>query len=937
MVAGRLSLYFNMRSDKGSILTAEEYITYSATYGPTFADVLKKAKSLATLSTLSKIRFIDLEEKIDEFNEEWGKLIHIDKERKYSYDDFLNEDNLFFFNDETVDDLQWAYEPLEIDENALEEFRGVLREVLTTWKVADLQQPSRHSTSSWTSDSTCFDENPKDRTIHRNIVRDRLRAGSSHPFGRLTDEFRFRRSIIPVAPGNFRDSWEPNFDTLFTIRSISHVMRQVVQPIPYSTMYDSTIAYRRKKKILEKEDSLYLMLDYKKSAITIPRRILTVMGEELYRVYPIKEMEAILSYENLQLYDKKWTVPLRGVGLGNMNELYTLMQCVFGHLSKKAYGTGSVFFNDDAVYELTPVSYRRQTVGIMSFIRRLGLILNLSKSLISESNIFCEEYRTLHGVDYRKIQLLVVPMIGAMFCPTTATAKRHIYSIERGLVGTGLRYLALEFVNLLTQIYKNEFGKMDQYLPYHLGGWIDFSDTNFSCIAEYCLDPWCYLTTPKELGQIPEIRRWIAYNLDPLNNKESILSSKARIAYRGQSLINSEKGHEIYRYDNPLSEYIYRYLGLQTPSETEASLDDVVNYRGLHNAKPRIKSGLAYKNESTRSRFFIQYKRFGQDRLNLITRDGPGLRRVIENIKSMEDSPSYLCFPRIFLKESQAVENGYKNKIIVYKKAEGTSKSLQDMKGSIASTIESILTRRWIYRADPFIFHDFWRRKKSGYLLSERGIPNIIAKNFNLPIDFRAFCPNASLFVREFAVRTNRLPISWKPSTDLSMKYQMYMFKDAFELILPTDLIGRWRDIKDLYKKDFYILRNILSNMNLCSRKEFKAFLDSAEELFYSDLSEFYTQPDTVDEDILELLERFEEDNLYTHIISEVYTVEDLLDDEDIFNLSLDDEDQEENFELEDFETYSDSDSEYGDSNPGFNEIRRLARESQHSALGDQM
>jgi hypothetical protein len=172
--------------------------------------------------------------------------------------------------DETVDDLKWAYEPLEIDEGALVEFRGILREVLTKWKVSDLQRPAQHSTASWTSDSTCFDEDPTERTIHRNIVRDKLKSGSKHPFGRITDKFRFRRSIIPVAPGNFRDSWEPNFDTLFSIRSISHVMRQIVQPIPYSTMYDSTIAYRRKKKILEKEDSLYLMLDYKSLPLLYP-------------------------------------------------------------------------------------------------------------------------------------------------------------------------------------------------------------------------------------------------------------------------------------------------------------------------------------------------------------------------------------------------------------------------------------------------------------------------------------------------------------------------------------------------------------------------------------------------------------------------------------------------------------------------------------------
>jgi len=938
MLAGKLSLYGNLiyhRLDAG-VMSLKEYAENSARYGSSFTNALKKAKGLATLSTLSKMKFLDLTEKINDFNSEWGKILTIDINRNYSYDDFLNEDNLLFFNDEDVDDLKWSQEPLEINEGALDHFRDILREILEKYKTPDLQSPSKSETAVWTSDSTSWECHPENRTVHRNIVRKRLYEGSQKPFGELTNKFLMRRSIVPVAPGNFRDSWEPDFDTLFTIKSISYVMRQVVQPIPYSAMYDANIAYRRKKKLLEKE-SLFLMLDYKKSAITIPREILTIMGEELSSVYDNIEFKYIQYYKDLTLYvDNKIYPTVRGVGLGNMNELYTLMQCVFGHFSKKAFDTGSIFFNDDAAYQLHASAYRRQAVLIMSFIRATGCILNLSKCLISESTIFCEEYRVRTGFDYRKIQLLVLPMLNALYCPNTAIAKRYMYSIDRGLVGTGMKYLSYRMLNLLTQVYSHEFGKMDQLLPYQLGGWIDFSETNFSCLVEYCIDPWQYLTTPNELGSIPEIRRWIAYNLSEFSS-ESILSSKARIAYRGNHIINSQKDLEIFKYKDSLSDYLYGYCGLQSVEDYENSIDSVVNNRGLHNAKPKIKFGLAQKYMINRKRIYRDYKRFSKEKLILYSKDAIGLNRILRYIKSMDDSPSLLSFPRCFLKESYAVSKGKNNhKIVVYKTSEErTGKTLPDSRKSIAATIDSIRDKRWYYRSDPFIFHDFWRRKKSGYLISEKSIPNILRSNYTLPVDFRVFCPNATLFIREFAVRTGRLPLSWSENSNLISEFKMYLFKDTFEIILPPDLIGEWREVKNLFKKDLYQLRNILSSMNLRGRNEFKAFLITAKALYEREFQQ-HSPPDlyTVDEDILQILENFEEENLYSHIISDVYTAEDLLDDEGIYDLadsSFSDEDSE--YSLEDFEVFDGDDSEAEDSDPGFNEIRRMARQGDPSTI----
>jgi uncharacterized protein Veg len=928
MMAGKLSLYSNLVREMDPILSPRQYFDHAARYGYTFANVLKKAKSLATLLTLSKYRLIDLIKKVDEFNDRYGHIVVIDKDKKYAYDDFLNEDNLIFFNDPTVNDLEWAYEPLEIDEGALSRFREVLLEVLEQWKVHNLESPGKAEFSTWTSDSTSFEASPKDRTIHRSIVRDRIIQGHKNPFGVLTKNFRMRRSIIPVAPANFRDSWEPNFDTLFTIKSISHVMRPIVQNIPYSAMYDPNIAHRRKKRLSE-SSSLFLMLDYKKSAITIPRQILKIMGECLEIMYPhIKEMRYIKYYYDLKLHDSKsWTTPLRGVGLGNMNELFTLMQCVFGHLCKKAFNNNSLFFNDDAVYGLNHKTYRKETVYLMSFIRATGNILNLSKCVISEGTIFCEEYNAPTGFDYRKRQLLLLPVLGSLFCSNTATAKRYLYSIERGLVGTGYRSFAIEFLNILGQFYKNEFGKMDPFLPYHLGGWIDFSKSNFSCLVEFIVDPGAYLRTPNEMGHIPEIRRWIRYNLDQKNIDVGLLSSRAKISYRGEPLRNPYRSTEIFQYRDNMSDYLYDYSDILNEKDYQEAQDSCVNHRGLHNAKPNIKLGIEQKTKYIRRKIYREYKKNPFQAGFFYGKDALSLNRALRKVKGSADSPDLLSYPRCFIKSSWPMLPGRSGKIIVYKKTENTGRSIQSLRDSMASTIESIRDNRWYYRSDPFIFYDCWRRKKSGYFITEDEFPRDLSTIPKLPRDFRVFCPNAKLFTAELVSRTRVYPLEWSSETELISDFKMYQFKDTFELILPTDLVGEWRDLKKTYKGQFSQLRGLLSSMNLVNRKEYSAFLYAARRCLETESGDIEEPSYRVDEDILQVLENFEEQLLYTSIIKGNYSVEDLLEDEEALDLFSPDFSQEESdCSIEDFEVLDSEDSEEEDYNPDLNELRRMAR-----------
>jgi len=895
-LALKLVFYLRMQPEKGMHLLIKpvQYLTLSLNYGSSFTTFVKKLRAYATLSTLGHTRFLDLEEKIKELNENNFNII-LDMDRKFSYDDFLQESHLLFWEEE-INDFEYSFKELEFkDEAVYETFRLLIRELLTTYKVNNIHSPDNSDIATWTSDSTSFDDDEDSTLTHKTIVRQRIYAKRKDCFGHLTNEMRFRRTIIPVGPGNWRDSWMPDLDTLFTIKSISHLMRQVVQPIPYSAMYDAQIAHKRKK-ILRKEGNLFFLLDFKKSGLTINRKLLTVMGEELESVYPdVEAFRYIKYYDDLKVHhDGKTSTPPRGIGLGNANELYTLMQCAIGLMVNKVYKTGSIFFNDDAVYVMHPNKWRSQLVQILSFIKAIGLIPNLGKSIVSKSNIFCEEYQIFTGedeevVDYSKRQLLVLPLASVLFQRTTAAAKRYLFSIDRQLIGTGYRHLTADILNYTKDVYKNEFGKMDYLLPYHLGGWVDFSTSNFSCLVEYMIDPWKYLQEPSHEGQIPEIRRWILYNLDVQNKDEkSILGCRSKISYRSKLKLPFDTGL-LFDYKTDLNSYVHQYLGLMTPDIYNENLGNVINYRGLHNAKPKIRSGLDHKEKNRRKAIFTYYKSWKKDHHLSIRKDGLSLSIILESIKDVPDAPSYYRYPSCLVTKSiPFLQYPSEKKAIVVKKKmhyqHGSSKMLR----TVNNTVRSIESKIWLHGSDPFILFDLLQRVKSGYLISDK-VLNLKSKIApKVPPHYDAFSPNKKLLLIDFITANDIIPIEYQAFNLIPSEFEDFFLLDAFDHILPTDLKGRWRRLKHNYSSRFSDIRDIIENINLTNRKEFVGFITTLEEI----LGEGFVQErevlyyEDLGEDISNLIRRIEEEELYLKIIEKDYSIEALLDEhaDDIYS-----------------------------------------------------
>lgn len=942
-LALRLAIWNSLEAPhlKDKPLKPQDYLYYSLKYGASFADWLKKARAYATFSTVAHVIFEDLQSKIDELNTIFREeILSIDIERKYSYDEFLHEQYLLFFDDENVNDFQWAFKPVECTEDSPYIFEETLIQLLERYRAPEIHVPDDSEKSTWISDSSCFNRESLKSVPHRKAMRERTIAGLSE-YGQYTNEFRFKRTIIPVAPANFRDSWMSDPDTLYTIKQISYAVRQIVERLPYSAMYDPNIVHKRKSFLRRKEKTLYFLVDYKKSALTVPRYILELMGKCLERVYPeVEAFRYIKYYVGLMVYDNdRWHIPERGVGLGNMNELFTLMQCVFGHLINKLFGTKSIFFNDDAVYELQSDSWKKQIVYILGLIQDSGNILNLAKSVMSESNIFCEEYLISDGeeYDYSKIQSLIIPFADVAFQSTCHEAKKYFYSLDKQLLGTGYRLLTNRFLDLYSDLYTNEFRGMDFLLPYHLGGWKDFSPNNFSCIVEYIVDPHKYLTVPQEEGYIPFIKKWSYYQILLSAKGEGLLSSKAKIGYRGDKLKPPFNGDFNFSTCGPLKQYVYEYTGIQTPEELNDSLEDLINFRGLKNAKPRLKRGLAQKEASRRGRIFRNFLEHNKCYENTFSRNPVSMAILLRLIKSVPDAPDFIAFPRTFVTKWEDIpkRNTIYNSLLIIKKDELNIPSQNNLRRSLNRTLESIVGNRWIVGSDPFIFHDLWRRKKSGYLVSDKPVLREI-RYVNPPDFFRAFCPNKKLFIAEIQSRTGQRPVEFLPLIDQSSKFQMHQLKDAFYNVLPSSLKGIWTSILKRFSRVKKNIRLYASSVTLLTEEEFKIFLQTLEQVLMDDLdliNRDISNKKEIPDDVVNLLRRFDDEEIFRSYIRKEYNLDDLLDEE--YDADYDYEDDEDSSSdlhsplyNEEIEGEEDEDlEEYLDPS----ESRRLMRYNEHT------
>jgi len=463
----KLMLYSQVNPPNGFAIDPRDYIKYNIRDGPSFTTWLKKARQAMMIKSLSHTLIEDnksfiCEVESNEYN------ISLNKER-YDYDSFFHEQHLLRFKEE-ADDFAWAFKEVKDDTRWYGLFRTAAKTILSRYKRREIHQCDHEEMATWISDSvTQTDEGPIiNRKLMRKFAVEGITLNEINESKKQTD-MRFLRKSVFVSPGNARDTWQCFPRTLFKVKRISHLLRQVLDPLPNSAMADPKKAWQRRKKIHNNEH-MYFHFDYKKCGLTVNRKLLVILGEELESIYPGQGFDELCHFGDVIVRNGSSDLrPLRGVGLGNCNEGVTLIQCVIGQILSSARHLDGVFFNDDGVFSGTFDEIQTSFGWILTAISQLGMIINLKKSFISECNVFCEDYfLTKDNMSYEKIQSLIIPFSEIFFVNNISKAKILCSDLCRNLVG---RRINIELFYSFCTWWGYEFHPSEYWWPFEFGGW----------------------------------------------------------------------------------------------------------------------------------------------------------------------------------------------------------------------------------------------------------------------------------------------------------------------------------------------------------------------------------------------------------------------------------------------------------------------------------
>jgi hypothetical protein len=889
LLAGRLIAYEEVNPPNGKHFNPLHYIQYSLEFGPSFASLLKKIRQAATLKTLASRVIVDNDKFFDEICHN-DLNITVDLTSNWDYDSFLNERFLIDFLEEGSD-LHWAFAPLEENSASLDSFRLAARSLFRSYAPDEITKPGKEEYSTWISDSVTPSEGP---SINRTLMRKLALEGTIESLETydINEPMRFKRSKVPVCPANMRDTWQSYISTLFSVKRISYLLRQVCDPLPYSAMGHPEKVIRRRKML--KKDNQYLMFDYKKCGLTVNRNLLMIIAEELDALYPDKGFDEIFRFKTVQLENETVTLyPPRGVGLGNCNEGITLIQCVFGHMVKNKFGTNSIFFNDDGVFQIGDNLYR-QFAWTASLLEGCGMILNLKKTFISRNTIFCEDYEILgeQQYDYSKTQLSVIPFVNCFFSATISDAKALFSSIKQGLLGKVIG--VANFLPSLVQFYGFEFHKSEYLWPYELGGWSYLGDTSLNECINFIFSPQDYLESCEERSFIPLLKEWVYF----LVNHEQIskkLVKRGRIPYR-QFVSNPFKVGNLNSPHSEEVEGLLHSLGLQNNREKKKGLDDLYNYRGLKNAKPRIKLALAKQRYTSRRQVWREFREFNKIERPRFYPFWTDILKVLNYMKGDSNLPSFY-FPPSVLVEGWKESTNLRKRGRFYIPGQGKLVRKGDFEGRNI-LFESITQNRFKRGSDILAGEYEILAHKDRPIFSD--IDLFTPRDNIYPPDYvYLFVPNKQIATTVMYSKYKKVPFKWVERD--TPKHALKAFLNPLEMLFPA-FANKWRRIRREFAKTNHLelLRTFLKGLEIDGEKDCKILFPILNELLVKAIENDshvitpYTEDNINDPYELDYIR--EDDRLAEKLIGE-RNVNDLCDEYDEYPDSFD-EDPDDDFEI---------------------------------------
>jgi hypothetical protein len=836
-LALKLLLYSQVNPPNGFTLDPRDYIKYNLRDGPSFANWLKKARQAMMIKSLSFqliednkafIREIELNDYNIEFNKE-----------RYDYDSFFHEQHLLRFK-EDADDFAWAFKEVDAEGRWYTLFRSAAKTFLANHKLSKINQCSQDDMATWISDSvTQTDDGP---ILNRALMRQLAIEGktvSEIENSRNQPYLRFKRKSVFVSPGNARDTWQCYPRTLFKVKRISHLLRQVLNPLPNSAMADPKKAWQRRQRI-HNDDHMYFLFDYKKCGLTVNRELLKILGEELNLIYPGEGFDELCHFNNVKVMNGDSELhPLRGVGLGNCNEGVTLIQCVIGHILKSVRHLDGIFFNDDGVFSGPFDEIQRSFGWILTSIKKLGMIINLKKSFISECNVFCEDYFiTKNNMSYEKIQSLIIPFSEIFFVNNISKAKILCSDLCRNLIG---RRINIDLFYSFATWWGYEFHPSEYWWPFEYGGWRRYGTTSINECLNVIYYPMEYC--PKDqFGSIPFFREW-AYYLITSQKVREIVRYRGNIRYR-KHVQNPFISSDLKYPHSAQTEEWLEQLGLQNNQGQESALHDLYNIRGLKNAKPKIKLGKANKLQKLRKAIWRSFRLFRSNHDRRVFTEHPSeVLNILRFLRGNEITPQMYEPPRWTITRWAPLTGSnftYAGRVLF----PDNYKSAENDKLSILKAMESVTNGYLIEGARPDRLRRYNQKLENRPIVSDYrfkvpngSIPSIGAWT-------KLFFGKRKFAMIYYASRYNRFPIG---TVDLPYSKELeHMLKDSIRSIFPNARKRYWAMVKLARKLDNY--EDILDSFHCTEyydEDDFSVALDMLEDY----LTNSSRSPPDVDED----------------------------------------------------------------------------------------
>jgi hypothetical protein len=635
---------------------------------------------------------------------------------------------------------------------------------------------------------------------------------------------RFKRKSVFVSPGNARDTWQCYPRTLFKVKRVSHILRQVLNPLPNSAMADPKKAWQRRKRI-HTDENMYFLFDYKKCGLTVNRKLLAILGEELNLIYPGQGFDELCHFENVIVKNGESELfPVRGVGLGNCNEGVTLIQCVIGHILKNTRHLDSVFFNDDGVFSGPFDEIQRSFGWILTAISKLGMIINLKKSFISECNVFCEDYFICkNNLSYEKLQSLIIPFSEIFFVNNISKAKILCSDLCRNLVG---RRIKIDLFYSFAAWWGYEFHPSEYWWPFEFGGWRRYGTTSINECLNVIYYPMEFC--PKDqYGSIPFFKEWVYYLITSQKVRE-ICRYRGNIRYRG-FVPNPFIWSELKYPHSEQTEVWLEQLGLQTNEDQQSSLHDLYNIRGMKNAKPRIKLGKSNKLQKLRRAIWRSFKLFRSNHDRRVFSEHPSeVLNILKFLRGNEISPQMFEPPRWTITRWQNLTSAnytLAGRVLF----PDNYLSAKNDKLSILKAMESVNNGYLIEGARPDRLRRYNQKLENRPIVADErfkvpngSIPSIGAWT-------KLFFGKRKFAMIYYATRYNRFPIG---TVDLPHSKELeHILKDSVRTIFPKAHKRYWRIVKLAKKRTNY--EDILDSFHCIEyydEDEFEIALDMLEE-----------------------------------------------------------------------------------------------------------